>query len=290
MPIRNLAWLTSLFIATAATAVPAADGPEDPAARRERAEEFHVLSQQRTGLLVPLYAYPADVHTNPTYNRLIALKRRHEAVPVWVILNPASGPGEKADGNYAKAVDRLVGAGCVVLGYVSTGYGKVPAADVTRDVDRWRELYPRVHGVFFDEMNYEDTPEASAGQVALTRHAAAVGFWPTVANPGADTPGRYFTSAAADVIVVHEGPTWPEEPRLAGDYFGGYADHPPSTRAVLVHSQAELDRAAVRAARRHVRWVYATDAPFRPGDPAAANPWDRLPGHLDELFEELARD
>lgn len=293
MRLGSLACLLMLLIVdpgTAADPPAAARPPEPPAARRDRAKEFHRLSQQRTGLLVPLYAYPADVHTNPTYNRLIALKRQYETVPVWVILNPASGPGRERDGNYAKAADRLAGAGCVLLGYVSTSYGKVPSADVKRDIDRWRELYPRVHGIFFDEMNYQDTSEAVAAQVELTRHAEATGFWPTVANPGADTPGRYFEAVAADVIVVHEGPAWPEQARLAGDYFGGYADHPPWTRAVLVHSQAGLDRDALRRARRHVRWVYVTDAPFRPGDPAAANPWNRLPSHLDELFEALARD
>ena len=75
-------------------------------------------------MLVPLYVYPADVHTNPAYNRLMDLKRRYETVPMWVIVNPASGPGERVDANYTKAIDRLRGAGCVVLGYVTTSYGK----------------------------------------------------------------------------------------------------------------------------------------------------------------------
>jgi hypothetical protein len=43
-----------------------------------------------------------------------------------VVVNPASGPGKAADANYTKAIDRLRGAGCVVLGYVTTNYGKRP--------------------------------------------------------------------------------------------------------------------------------------------------------------------
>jgi GNAT superfamily N-acetyltransferase len=104
---------------------------------------------------------------------------------MWVILNPASGPGSQVDGNYTKAIDRLCGAGCVVLGYVPTGYGKRPEGQVRRDIDRWLRLYPRVHGIFFDEMRYEDSEAAVAYQAALSRYAHDSGCWPTVGNPGA---------------------------------------------------------------------------------------------------------
>lgn len=258
-------------------------------ARRENAQAFHRRAQERTGVLVPLYVYPANVHTNAAYNRLIDLKRRHETVPVWVILNPASGPGTEADANYTKAIDRLKGAGCVVLGYVTTSYAKRPEADVRADIDRWLKLYPRVQGVFFDEMTYEDADAAARYQAALTRYARDAGCWPTVANPGADTPGRYFAADAADVIVVHEGSDWPAEDRLKGDYFGGYADYPPFTRGVLVHSMPALDPAKLRTVRKYARWVYVTEDPYRPNDPAADNPWDVVSKHLDALCAELAK-
>lgn len=284
MTRRNALPGLAVLLASAAT-VPA---DEPPADRRRRAQEFHLRAQERTGVLVPMYVYPANVHTNAAYNRLIDLKRRYETVPTWVVLNPASGPGKSADANYTKAIDRLRGAGCVVLGYVTTGYGKRPAADVRADIDAWLKLYPRTHGIFFDEMTYEDADAAAKHQAGLNRYARDAGFWPTVANPGADTPGRYFDADAADVIVVHEGNDWPAETRLKGDYFGGYADHPPFTRGVLVHSKAEIDPDRLRAVRKYARWVYVTDAPYRPNDPAAANPWDRLPAHLEKLFELLA--
>lgn len=261
---------------------------ETPANRRQRAQDFHARAQQRTGLLIPLYVYPADVRTNPTYERLIDLKRRYETVPIWVIVNPASGPGMKTDPNYTVAIDRLLGAGCVVLGYVSTSYGKRPEADVRKDIDRWLELYPRTQGIFFDEMIYKDTDEAVKHQASLNRYARSIGCWPTVGNPGADTPGRYFAGDAADVIVIHEGNSWPTEERLKGDQPGGYADHPPFTRALLLHSQDRLDLAALRTARKYVRWVYVTEAPFKPDDPKAANPWDRLSKHAEALCEQLA--
>lgn len=228
-----------------------ADDEAAAARRRLQAKEFHLRAQERTGVLVPLYHYPANVHKNATYNRLMDLKRRYETVPVWVILNPASGPGKQVDANYTKAIDRLCGAGCVVLGYVTTSYGKRTAADVQKDIDQWLNLYPRVHGIFFDEMIYEDTEAGAKYQAALKQYAHDAGCWPTVANPGAETPGRYFAAAAADVIVVHEGDAWPKEERLKGDYFGGYADYPPFTRGVLLHSQAKLDPASLRMVRKY---------------------------------------
>jgi hypothetical protein len=293
--VRRLPWLAAVALAFVAVAMAAAPPAGDPAAgerRRARAQEFHRRAQEPTGVLVPLYAYPADVHTNATYNRLSALKRRFETVPFWVILNPASGPGRVADANYTKAVDRLAGAGCVVLGYVTTGYAERPERDVRADVARWAELYPRVQGIFFDEMVYEDTDAGAAYQAALNRAAHDAGWWPTVANPGAETPGRYFApgAEAADVVVVHEGDAWPAEERLKGDYFGGYADFPPFTRGVLVHSQAAFDPAPLRMVRQYARWVYVTEGVFKPNDPKLANPWDRLSAHLEATCQELARD
>jgi hypothetical protein len=253
-------------------------------ARPPSGREFHVRAMEPSGLLVPLYVYPRDVTTNPAFTRLMDARRRYETVPMWVIVNPAGGPGRRVDANYTRAIDRLVGVGCVTLGYVSTRYAKRDAAAVQKDVDRWREMYPRVQGVFFDEMIYEDNDAGVKYQAGLTKYAHEARLWPVVANPGAQTPPRYFAADAADVIVVHEGGSWPKEDRLAKPY----ADHPPFTRAVLVHSQPKFDAAALKAARKHARWFYVTDGEFRAGDPKAANPWDRVSKHLEEMCEQLA--
>lgn len=240
-------------------------------------------------MLVPLYVYPENVHTNAVWNRLIDVKRRFETVPFWVIVNPASGPGTEVDANYTKGIDRLVGAGCVVLGYVSTSYAKRPAEEVRADIGRWEKFYPRTQGIFFDEMIYEDTDAAVQHQVKLNRYAHNRGYWPTVANPGTDTPGRYFATDAADVIVIHEADTWPTEAKLKGDYFGGYSDYPPFTRAVLTYSQPKFDPATLAMVRKYARWVYVTEDQYRQNDPKADNPWDSLSKHLEEVCEQLAK-
>lgn len=248
---------------------------------------FHQQASQKMGLLIPLYIYPADIHTNADYNRVMDLKRQFSEVPFWVIVNPASGPGTEVDANYTKAIDRLIGAGCVVLGYVPTSYGRLPVKDVQRDMDSWRRMYPRVHGVFFDEMIYEDTVSAVDHQKQLNTAAHAMGYWPTVANPGTDTPGRYFAAEAADVIVVHESDHWPTEAQLHGNYFGSYSDYPPTTRATLMYSQATCDPNAIKMARRYSRWIYVTQDTYKLHDAEHPNPWDNLSVHLETMLKTL---
>ena len=262
------------------------------AQRRLHAMEFHLRASERPGILVPMYVYPENIHKNAAYNRLIEIKRDYPTVPIWVIVNPASGPGAQLDANYTKAIDRLRGAGCVVLGYVSTSYGKRAQADIKKDLDAWLKMYPAVQGVFFDEMIYEDTEAGAKLQAGLNEYAKSIGYWPTVANPGAETPGRYFATnasgvCAADVIVVHEGDAWPKEDRLKGDYFGGASDYPPFTRAVLLHSQKSLDKVALKMTQKYARWVYVTEDPYKPNDPKADNPWDTLSKFLPEMCEHL---
>ena len=200
------------------------------------------------------------------------------------------GADRRAGNRYLRAIDRLRGAGCVVLGYVSTSYGKRAAADVQKDIDRWLGMYARIQGIFFDEMIYEDTAAAAAYQAALNAYAHDAGCWPTVANPGADTPGRFFAADAADVILIHEGNAWPTEERLRGDSVTAYADYAPFTRGVLLHSQPTLDTDALRMVRKYSRWVYVTDGLYRPGDPQAANPWERFSKHAERLCEELSAE
>ena len=261
-----------------------------PSQRLLDSQRFHYEAVQNPGLLIPLYIYPSDIHTNAVYNRVMDLRRKYSKVPFWVILNPASGPGSEVNSNYTKAIDRLTGAGCQVLGYIPTGYGETSVQTVTDQLQTWRKLYPRVHGVFFDEMIYEDTLAGVKHQKKLNSIARGMGYWPTVGNPGADTPGRYFEAKCADVIVIHESNDWPTKAKLHGDYFGGHADYPAFTRAVMVHSQPKLNVAALRTTAKYARWVFVTDDTYQPNDPAHPNPWDQISSHLEAMCQALSSD
>src|SRR5687768_7785359 len=100
-----------LLVAAVGLSVTSSAQERSPAEARLQAQAFHLRAQQPTGILVPLYLYPEHIHQNATYNKLMDLKRRFERVPIWVIVNPASGPGKQVDANYTKAIDRLAGSG-----------------------------------------------------------------------------------------------------------------------------------------------------------------------------------
>ena len=264
-----------------------AEGPVvDPTAAAQR---HMVLSQQPTGLLIPLYLYPANIHTNETYNRLIALKQAHPRVPICVILDPADGPGEQADGNYKQAALRLGGAGCVVLGYVSTRYAKQPLEQVKTDIRKWGTFYRSIHGIFLDEQAYDDDESHLKYYEQATQFAHSQGYWPVFANPGTNQIESYFKRPTADVIVVHENETYPDEKTLKGDYFGGHADYPAYRRASLVHSMKVLDAQQVQSMARHTRWIYVTEDRYKPNTPGAENPWDSLSTHSESLLKLLDR-
>ena len=252
-------------------------------AGRQTPQEFHVRAQESTGIIVPLYVYPTNIANNSAYTRLIDVKRRYETVPIWVIVNPNSGPGSAVDTNYVTAINRLRGGGCVVIGYIPTNYGKRSVADVESDVAKWMRWYPNIQGLFFDEMSNSVQSSAVAYQQELTQYSHNQGLWPIVANPGTDTPPNYFAPLAADVFVVHEDSKWPVETNLQTRYV----DSPAFTRAVLVHSQSSLNTTALKMVRKYAKWVYVTEDQYRPGDPKAPNPWDTLSKHLEDMCKQI---
>ncbi len=136
------------------------------------------------------------------------------------------------------------------------------------------------HQHLLDEMANANKPETVKHYADATSAAHRAGFWPVFANPGTSTPEPFFAAKAADVFVIHENDHWPTEKDLRGDYFGGYADYPPWTRAVMVHSQSQLDRKQLEMTRQYVRWIYVTQDKMD-------NPWDDPNQLLGELFEQL---
>ncbi len=224
----------------------------------------------RLRLLVPAYFYPAGQGLKD-WDRLLAAAAQ---VPVLAVVNPASGPGAKADPAYTKLLDRArKQAGLTLLGYVSTRYGKRPAAEVKADVDRWLRLYPQIQGIFFDEQ------ASDAGRVDyyadLYAHVRRVRkLRRVVTNPGTVCAEGYLARPATDVACLFEGgsgfdrfrrPAWA---RRSG----------PGAVAVLAYgigAEGAMRRALTAAVAQGVGCVYVTDA-------TGANPWDRLPAYWDK--------
>src|SRR5205809_454505 len=74
-------------------------------------------------------------------------------VTLLAVINPNSGPGRSEDPNYVQGIKNLQAAGVVVLGYVSTGYGRLSLSKVESQVSSYKNWYS-VNGIFFDGMAY----------------------------------------------------------------------------------------------------------------------------------------
>lgn len=222
----------------------------------------------RLRLLVPAYFYPADEGLK-SWDRLLESPARGDLV---VIVDPANGPGDKADPNYVKIVGRAVKADLALVGYVSTNYGKRPSGDVKADVDRWLRLYPGIRGIFFDEQNGgADFVDYQADLYDYARKKEGLKL--VVTNPGTTCAAGYLTRPASDVCCVFEGTKNVDGLRLPE----GAEKLPPSRFAAVAYQVAgtERMRACLREAAKKAAYVYITDG-------EGENPYDRLPRYWDE--------
>ncbi|WP_432025543.1 spherulation-specific family 4 protein [Streptomyces sp. 1222.5] len=146
-------------------------------------------------LLVPYYEHPA-VRPADWAAVLAAAPRLY-----GVVLNPASGPGDRPDAAFAETAAGLRTAGVTVLGYVDTGYARRPHEDVVRDLARHRAWYG-TEGAFLDQVS------SGIGEFGhyerLATAARALGC-PTLALNHGTRPHPGY-AALAELLVTFEGP------------------------------------------------------------------------------------
>ena len=228
-------------------------------------------------ILVPLYSYPAwYAPAAYVWDDVAAAAAR---VPVTAIINPDSGPGGgPPNSDYEHGLAELRAAGVVLLGYVATGYGARPAADVKADIDLY-DAYFDVAGIFLDEADNTTNGLAYYADLYAYIHARS-NLHEVVVNPGINTAEEYLATPAADTAVVFEvDEGWSNH--VVDAYVSNY---PPPRFSVLLYDLAgeSAMRAAVDlAVRRGIGQVYATDD-------AGANPWDTLPSYWTELVDYVA--
>ena len=247
--------------------------------QRTKAEE--TKPEPKLRLLIPAYAYPAEDGLQ-LWNGLAGAAAK---VPVVAIANPASGPGQSRDENYARIVPRVQKAGVRIIGYVATSYAKRPIPDVERDMDAWIKMYPTIEGIFFDEqasgaehVEYYRTLYEYAGRRLKPDPIL-------VSNPGVLCAPEYLTRSSAATFCLFESSQGFAEfavPERAGRRF------PPRQVAALLYgvkTAKQMRQAAQDAAKKGIGYLFITDD-------ALPNPWDTLPPYWDEevaAIQELNR-
>lgn len=224
------------------------------------------ISAQAAAVVVPAYFDP-DV--SPEF--WVAMNEAAKNVKLTAIMNPNSGPGKRVNPSYQKAIADLHAAGGLVIGYVSTSYGKRRMSEVAADINLYLAMY-KVDGIFLDEM----TADANAAHIQYYQslYAYIKGLNPKLSvmgNPGTNTREVYLQHPLADQLVTFEGPAIAHALYVPQPWQAHY----PAERFVhIVYGAPAATLAAItaRANKAGAGNLYVTNA-------LLPNPYDRLPGY-----------
>lgn len=235
-------------------------------------------------IAVPSYFYPDSSTAGSLWDQMDA---GAPAVTLAVI-NPASGPGDALNPDYAAQVERSQAAGLTVLGYVHTSYANTTAPDGSRtveavkaDIDKFYDWYG-VDGVFLDEAS-TDCEYATSYYKPLYDHVKSKGGSALVAiNPGIQTGECYMS--VSDIVVNFEG----DHAKYAASYSApAWVDEYPANRFWhLVYRSPDdttMKSDMSLGKQRNAGRMYVT-----PDD--LPNPWDTLPSptYFDTEKQEAA--
>jgi Spherulation-specific family 4 len=150
-------------------------------------------------LWVPAYYYPFGAGLRE-WNRLIASAK---AVPIVAIVNPASGPGDRVDTNFAAIIPRARRAGVTVVGYIGTQYTRKPLEQVKREIETFLSFYPDIQGFHFDEQSSEARGVDYYAELYRYAHRRIPDAL-VLTNPGTSCDAGYAARPASDVISLFE--------------------------------------------------------------------------------------
>jgi Spherulation-specific family 4 len=237
-------------------------------------------AQQKTGLIVPLYAY-----LGPTWTQIIQIHKEYPNVPILASINPNNGPGAFLDPNLLAGVQSLQNAGIMVLGYTSTGYGdrslnSVEAASMTY----WKWYH--VDGMIYDQVpNWDyNSPNGSwyykgPDGTYLPQYFAnlmsfdkSLGMTLSVENPGTDVPSNFV--GTADIIVIYESPGAP----LLSFLDGWHVNSPKSNFAIIAYNVSPYNQSYVEKASQYLGYIFLTDGAYI----------GALPSYLNDILTTLS--
>jgi Spherulation-specific family 4 len=227
-------------------------------------------------LWVPAYYYPFGPGLRE-WNRLIASAK---SVPIVAIVNPASGPGDHVDTNFAAVIPRARKAGITLVGYIGTQYTRKTLEQVKGEVDTFLTFYPDIQGFHFDEQSSDARGVDYYAEIYRYVHKRIPGA-PVLTNPGTSCDPGYVARPASDVVCLFERERGFEEFRPPA-----WISRFPGSRFCLqahnVATEDQMRRALRRATQLKIGYVFITDD-------VGPNPYDRLPSYWDAEVEAVRR-
>lgn len=208
---------------------------------------------------VPSYFYATWFNPDPAGPYYVSnpdgeWERMQAAAPAvkYVILNPASGPGDAKSTDWATQIRRAQAAGLHVLGYVTTSYGAKSRAAVVAEIDRYINWY-KIDGVFFDEVSSEKAKQPHYASLFNASRNRALPMYPIVINPGVDPDESYMQ--ACDIVANFEGSQADYVARIPTQWEINY----PSNRFWhIVYGVTHVDDVLTLTRRRRAGLIYLT--------------------------------
>ena len=231
----------------------------------------------RLQVLVPAYFYPSGPGLKAWQNLIEAASK----INIVAVANPSSGPGDQRNPDYYRIIQSASGKGIRIVGYVSTNYGNRPLVDVQKDIDRWVEYYPKLHGFFIDQQssNAEEVPF----YLKIRDHARLkIKDALVITNPGTMCDESYFARSVSDVTCIFagfEGLDQLKPPLSLKQYspsrFAALAYQIPDTKAMR---QVIKD-----AIIKRIGYLYISNSP------KCDNPWAELPVYWNDEVEAIGQ-
>jgi hypothetical protein len=267
LTVRLSPLVTSILVVALTIAMPAL-------AQRTKKKAVEGAPTVAMRLWVPAYYYPFGPGLRE-WNRLIASAK---AVPIVAIVNPASGPGDHVDTNFAAILPRARKAGVTLVGYIGTQYTRKPLQQVQQEIETFLKFYPDIQGFHFDEQSSEARGVEYYAELYRYVHQRIPNAL-VVTNPGTLCDPGYAARPASDVIALFENehgfekfrpPAWIS--RFPGSRF--------CIQTHNVPTEEQMKQALRRAAQLKMGYVFITDD-------VGPNPYDRLPSYWDAEVEAI---
>ncbi|NPA53877.1 MAG: hypothetical protein GXO21_04345 [Aquificae bacterium] len=208
------------------------------------------------GIIIPAYFYDENL-----WERL--LSQDIYGVETIVIVNPASGPGNRPDPHYQNIIQKLNEKGMIPVGYIYTEYGRKSIGKVKREIRKWLKFYPEIQGFFIDQA------ATSRRKVSyyrnLYRYIKRKGNYIVILSPGAPTHKRYYRFA--DYIITSVSPY----------YENACETQYPEKEGCIIYGASYEDMLNILY-NKSASLVYITDD-------WDYNPFDSLPSYLEEEIE-----
>lgn len=183
----------------------------------------------------------------------------------WIIANPESGPGAQKYTQYQSWITNARSNGHTVIGYIATGYGAKPIAQVLSEADKYAKWYG-VTEFFLDEARADKAGVAYYTSLYNKLQARYPGA--NILNPGVLPQEAYFKIGTNQHIVIFEdeAKTWGARPQPS--WLKNYANR--SFVLALNASKADAQKVLTASAQAGYRGAYVTHDTL-------PNPWDSLP-------------